>query len=1060
MSQAPGKKHRIAVIGGGMASMAAVFEITSQPSWRDTYDITVYQSGFRLGGKGASGRNRAHADRIEEHGLHIFMGFYENTFRVLRRCYRELARPEGAPLRTWREAFAPHDFIVLFEQHQGRWKPWKLPFPRTAGTPGDGEELPPTWSYVPLILEAALRTLAAVEDDDPGLARVLSRVVSHARTEIDSMITEVLGVDSMRGSVLLRVLRGEPEPPKRLVERTPVRLALGLLRAMRRSAEKMGLEDAPTLRRWAYEALLPVLDHLKREVWEEIGQRAAADDQARRAWLMIDLMTTNVRGMIRDDIVFPPFPWESIDHLDYKEWLRRHGAHPDTVESALVNGIYDLVFSRHAGMCAGAALKGSLRMLLGYKGSIFYKMNAGMGDVVFTPLYEVLRRRGVHFEFFHRLDNVRVSADKTHASALEFGLQATVKNAVEYNPLYDVKGLPCWPSEPLWEQLVEGERLRAAGVDLENFFDRSHDVAKLVLEVGRDFDSVILGVSIGALPHVAAEVVANSPKLQGAVEHVQTTATQALQLWFRPNLGGLGWDAPSPVAGTFAKPFDTWADMSHLIEQETFAPGEVGNIAYLCGHLPDPALPPDQADPHPLANKAARANAADWLEKHVEPLWPAATLPSRRSCLDLGLLVDPQDRKGEDRLSAQYIRANVNPSDRYVLGVPGSAKYRPRTDETNLRNLLVTGDWITNGIQGGCAEAAVMAGLQTARAVCGSPERIAGDSTPPPARLAVAPARRSKQYVERGGDIVYRGPFAQNGTRLYLFMLPADLGKLLDLCDRCLNLGETKYRPLGPFVMLGCADIAEIRSHHREDRKKGTMSERDVALWVPVVAGMDAPGLFLPRRVAWYPAYIFVDSAAPMATGREIYGFPKLSGRIDFGDVEGRSNLVAVDALAIDRFSPAARAKEQRILTVRRKADDDRGALDRLWNAIENAVDGMTGGFLDAAQALAADMSVETFTEAFRDFSSSQVVRMAFLKQFRDTVDPERACYQSVVEANAKVTAFRAGGPLPGPFEVKLERLDSHPIVSELGLPGHTIEPVFASWVDFDFDVDTGEPVP
>jgi uncharacterized protein with NAD-binding domain and iron-sulfur cluster len=30
-----------------------------------------------------------------------------------------------------------------------------------------------------------------------------------------------------------------------------------------------------------------------------------------------------------------------------------------------------------------------------------YKMQAGMGDVVFTPLFEVLRRRGVRFRFFH-----------------------------------------------------------------------------------------------------------------------------------------------------------------------------------------------------------------------------------------------------------------------------------------------------------------------------------------------------------------------------------------------------------------------------------------------------------------------------------------------------------------------------------------------------------------------------------------------------------------------------------------------------------------------------------
>lgn len=30
----------------------------------------------------------------------------------------------------------------------------------------------------------------------------------------------------------------------------------------------------------------------------------------------------------------------------------------------------------------------------------------------------------------------------------------------EYSPLVDVKGLGCWPSEPLYDQIVEGEELK------------------------------------------------------------------------------------------------------------------------------------------------------------------------------------------------------------------------------------------------------------------------------------------------------------------------------------------------------------------------------------------------------------------------------------------------------------------------------------------------------------------------------------------------------------------------------------------------------------------------
>jgi uncharacterized protein with NAD-binding domain and iron-sulfur cluster len=1084
MTQGAGKKHKLAVIGGGISAMTAAFEITSQRGWEELYDVTVYQSGFRLGGKGASGRNRAHADRIEEHGLHIFMGFYENAFHVMRRCYEELDRPASVPIRTWTDAFHPHDEIVLFEQDGGEWKPWRMPFPRSAGTPGDGEALPPIWSYVPMILEAILRTISAFEREGSGVARILDRAVDAAREEIDKLITEVMG-DSQRGSVLLRALRATsnaaPAPVKPFAERAPVRLITSVLRAMRRSAEEMGVENHGVMRRWAFDALLPVLDGMTHEVWEAIGSQIQ-DDHARRTWILVDLMATNVKGMIRDELVFPPFPFEQIDDVDYKEWLRRHGAHPRTVESAPVNAIYDLVFARHAGICAGSALRGSLRMMLAYKGSIFYKMQAGMGDIIFAPLYEVLKQRGVKFRFFHRLDNIRLSPDKKRAAALEFGRQATIKGGVEYEPLFDVGGLPCWPSEPLWEQLVEGEQYQREGVDLESFFDRSHDVEKVVLEEGKDFDAVILGVSIGALPYVASEVIANSPKLQGAVEHIRTTATQAVQLWFRPDLTRLGWNGPSPVAGTFAKPFDTWADMSHLIARESFGPNEVGNIAYLCGHLPDPepnlwgfeppppsdppsSLPvPSKKDPHPQANQATRAHALDWLGKYVAPLWPRATLPSQPDALDFGLLVDRQDRKGEARIESQYLRASVNPSDRYVMSVPGSSAYRPRTEETNLTNLFVTGDWIKNGIQGGCAEAAVMAGLQTARAICGMPAQIMGDTTPPPPKPLVAalplPGPEPKKYIERGGEIVLRGPFAQEGTRMYMFLLSADEEKLEALVDRCLNIGRTRYRPVGPFVALNCADIQRIRSLHPEDSQKGVMTERDVAFWIPVVAGDGALGAILPSRVVWFLPYIFVDSPPPMAVGREIYGFPKLAGRIDIHEPEDTNSLVTVDAYAIERFSPTSRAHEQRLVEVRRKADDERGALARLWSALDHATSGFSSGFLEAAEALVAGAGTDALASAFREVSASQVVRMAFLKQFRDTGDHQRACYQSVIEATLRVTAFRAGGPLSGPFEVLVPHKDSHPIAAELGLPDGRVEPLFAGWVDFDFDVDEGEEVP
>ena len=92
--------------------MAAAFEITNAKDWQDHYEVTIYTLGWRMGGKGASGRNAEYAQRIEEHGLHVWLGFYDNAFRMIKEVYAENARPIDAPLATWQAAFTPENSVL------------------------------------------------------------------------------------------------------------------------------------------------------------------------------------------------------------------------------------------------------------------------------------------------------------------------------------------------------------------------------------------------------------------------------------------------------------------------------------------------------------------------------------------------------------------------------------------------------------------------------------------------------------------------------------------------------------------------------------------------------------------------------------------------------------------------------------------------------------------------------------------------------------------------------------------------------------------------------------
>src|SRR6185295_13477187 len=124
----PRQKTKVAILGGGVGAMAAAFCLTEGPN-AGRYDITVYQMGWRLGGKGASGRNAALHDRIEEHGLHIWFGFYYNALPMMRRCYEAL----GDPHDTFENAFTAHDYVVLEEHVDAQWAHFPLDFPRAAG---------------------------------------------------------------------------------------------------------------------------------------------------------------------------------------------------------------------------------------------------------------------------------------------------------------------------------------------------------------------------------------------------------------------------------------------------------------------------------------------------------------------------------------------------------------------------------------------------------------------------------------------------------------------------------------------------------------------------------------------------------------------------------------------------------------------------------------------------------------------------------------------------------------------------------------------------------------
>jgi uncharacterized protein with NAD-binding domain and iron-sulfur cluster len=720
------KPIKVAVIGGGCAAISAAFEL-SRPAHKGRYQVTVYQLGWRLGGKGASGRGPA--DRIEEHGLHLWMGSYENAFRLIRECYAELKRDRRkCRIADWRDAFSPAPFIGLAKRSRnGTYWNFISYFPPGDGLPGDPIDENDPFTVTSYLARTAsiLRTL---------LLAVQAGRSGRTSTEAGSGTSETVhSPQSMPNSS-----EAAADPSKRIARL----VGLGLIATTAGLVEAVEMLETVFAPRSIYpvNGIAQLLEVIAASARRQIEALIENDPELLVLWQGIDLAMASMRGILRFGLISDPRGFDAINDYDFREWLRINGASEPSLESPFIRGAYDLVFAyedgdyqrpRHG---AGVALRGALRMLFSSRGAIFWKMHAGMGDAVFAPMYELLKKRGVAFRFFHRLEKVRLAdpaelaqEERAYVKALEFHVQAKVRHGKEYAPLIDIEGLPCWPSKPDYSQLIEGSTLKREERDFESHWDRRH-IATKTLRVTEDFDFVVLGVGLGAIPYVCQDLIQRDQRWRDMVKHLKTVNTQAFQIWLRKDMEQLGWSDPPLVLSAFVQPFETWADMSHLIREERWKVNPKA-IAYFCSVLKDPVSPREvSADSYPTQRRlGVRENAIRYLNQEIVQLWPKAI--KRRGEFRWDLLMDPCEKApghraycgGETRFDSQYWTANVNPSERYVLSLPGTQKYRISPLDNTYDNLTVAGDWTTCGLDAGCVEAAVISGRLAAHAISSSP---------------------------------------------------------------------------------------------------------------------------------------------------------------------------------------------------------------------------------------------------------------------------------------------------------------------------------------------------
>ncbi len=720
------EKKKIAILGSGMSSLTAAYELSSYQNWKDQYDITIYQMGWRLGGKTATGRGPN--ERIQEHGIHIAQGWYENAFRLIQDSYKECEKHNlmpDSPFKSWEDAFDREDTTLLthFDPKSNQWIKKNIIFPSNKYIPGQGGPLP-----FSAIIHKAIGLIAEILFGTDPNKKSLFSIASESSKGIKAPEHHHLWDDfkaKFESFAKDKIFKHEGEKLLNYVSELVQNLATGVLdQSNRKNHHSIINELLYTIYKWISKLINSVVEHDEYFYWLAV---------------FVEFGIVNMKGTFAD--VYDPetheLNYESINNLDYRTWLKSHGASERLLSSAIVRFLYTGTFHNLTGadqqgsLAAGVGLH-FLTNSAGYKGSFVWKFKAGTADTMITPIYLVLKNRGVKFKFFHKVEQVHYS-DSGEIEKVSITEQVTLKNDT-YNPTYKFKGLEVWPGEPLYDQIDDSQAraLQEGNYDLEESWCDWKNVGEISLEKGKDFDYVVLGIPIdvlGGKEGICKEIIDNNDIWRDMYTNVKSIPTMSMQLWIRPTLRELGmnlsdWGFPEgslPNLVTYADPQYSFIDMSQVLPYEDWNGDKPGVLIYYTGSFLDPEIIPPFSDhnyPEEQLERIMRVSE-QWLRDKMGWFFTNATTLEYPEGMKLDVLHDFSKTAKTDygKLKTQFFRANVNPTDRYTLSLPGSNKYRLKANESGFDNLILTGDWINFGVNVGYYEGAIVSGLQAGQAV-------------------------------------------------------------------------------------------------------------------------------------------------------------------------------------------------------------------------------------------------------------------------------------------------------------------------------------------------------
>lgn len=483
----PMSREKVVIVGGGIAGLTCAFHLSKTPALRERFEVELLEAEAVPGGKLASTRDPEAGWRSLEHGLHVWFGFYDNAFGLVREVYDRWDKPADCPFESWRDAFRPHSFTPMGSRIAGEvgWVPVR--WPTNADVPGDGNLNRTGWGAITQAL---------------GVFRAAVR-----------------GLLLKAGVPLPKMRRGWSPSRIPLLDRAFEGLAVGDVRGLRRALKRLDRR------------MRPLVEPFRRDTVD-----------AHTLWSLLEVGVAFFLGLLDERWgVYRDWDLSRLDDMDLREWLVAAGGDEDVVAAwGGLKAVYDTTFQVREGkadFAAGVAARVILRICTQYNGAVLYHLNAGMGEVLISPLWEVLERQGVRLRSGTRL----------------VGLNEVQTSTVD-RALLDHAGLRVWnenaaPGPPTNEALL--------------------------------WDQLVLAVPVPAHKAEAwLQPLLSDDRFKAMVDAPNLVATEAAQVWMPQTHAELGWTRDAPALVGWPRPMSIWADMSHLLAlSETGA----GSLHYFCG---------------------------------------------------------------------------------------------------------------------------------------------------------------------------------------------------------------------------------------------------------------------------------------------------------------------------------------------------------------------------------------------------------------------------------------------------------------------------------------------